>query len=164
MVSMTAPRTQIMPPVPEQLEPALARWPLHAALELGALSTAPGCARAWTRQIAWEWRLSRLASNAELIVSELVTNAVQASRAMRQAAVRIWLVSDRGQIVVFVWDASPLPPVLADPGEDAENGRGLLLVEAVSERWGHFGSDRGGKVVWAVIPGTGPSPDRPRPQ
>jgi anti-sigma regulatory factor (Ser/Thr protein kinase) len=155
MASMTAPGTQAMPPVPDQLEPALTRWPLRADLELGALPTAPGCARAWTRQIAWEWRLSHLASSAELIVSELVTNAVQASRAVRQAAVRIWLVSDRAQVVVLVRDASPQPPARTDPGEDDENGRGLLLVEALSERWGHFGYAGGGKVVWAVLPGTG---------
>jgi anti-sigma regulatory factor (Ser/Thr protein kinase) len=114
MATVTAPGTQAMPPVADQLGPALARWPLRAALELGALPTAPGCARAWTRQIAWEWRLPRLADSAELVVSELVTNAVQASRAMRQAAVRIWLVSDGVQVVVFVWDASPQRPARAD--------------------------------------------------
>ena len=64
--------------------------------------------------------------------------------------VRLWLVSDRQQIVIFVWDASPLPPAPADAGEDAESGRGLLIVEAASERWG-WGSPPalGGKVVWA---------------
>jgi hypothetical protein len=44
--------------------------------------------------------------------------------------------------------------VPADPGADAENGRGLLLVEALSERWGYFGYD-GGKVVWALVLGAG---------
>jgi anti-sigma regulatory factor (Ser/Thr protein kinase) len=155
MATVTASGTQTMPPVADQMGLALARWPLRAALELGALPTAPGCARAWARQIAWEWRLPRLADSTELAVSELVTNAVQASRAMRQAAVRIWLASDGTQVVIFVWDASPQPPVLADPGGDAENGRGLLLVEAISQRWGHFACDGGGKVVWAVVPGTG---------
>jgi anti-sigma regulatory factor (Ser/Thr protein kinase) len=154
MASMTPTRTQTVHPRPGQ-PPAPATWPLRAALDLGAVPTAPGCARAWTRQILWEWRLSRLADSADLIVSELVTNAVQASRAMRQAAVRIYLVSDRAQVVVFVWDASLQPPWRADPGEDDESGRGLLLVEAVSGRWGHFGHDGGGKVVWAALPGTG---------
>jgi hypothetical protein len=84
---------------------------------------------------------------------ELVTNGVRASRAMGRDAVRMWLVSDLGRVVVFVWDASPLPPApAADPGADAESGRGLLLVEALSERWGRFGYDGGGKVVWAVCP------------
>ena len=64
----------------------------------------------------------------------------------------MWLVSDLGQVVVFVWDASPRPPAqAADPGADAEGGRGLLLVEALSERWGHFGYDGDGKVVWALL-------------
>jgi anti-sigma regulatory factor (Ser/Thr protein kinase) len=90
------------------------------------------------------------------VVSELVTNGVRASRAMGRDAVRMWLVSDLRQVVVFVWDASPQPPAqAADPGADAENGRGLLLVEALSDRWGHFGYDGGGKVVWAVAVGTG---------
>src|SRR5690349_5500218 len=151
MASMTSTRTHTVHPRPGQPQPAPATWPLRAALELGAVPTAPGCARAWTRQILWEWRLSWLAGSAGLIVSELVTNAVQASRAMRQAAVRIWLVSDRAQLVVFVWDASPQPPARTDPGEDDESGRGLLLVEAVSERWGYFGHDGGGKVVWAAV-------------
>jgi hypothetical protein len=31
------------------------------------------------------------------------------------------------------------------------SGRGLLLVEALSQRWGHFGYDGGGKVVWALL-------------
>jgi hypothetical protein len=35
------------------------------------------------------------------------------------------------------------------------SGRGLLLVEALSERWGHFGYDSGGKVIWAALAGTG---------
>ena len=103
----------------------------------------------------WEWGVAASGESTELVVSELVTNAVQASRAMRQAAVRIWLVSDRAQVVVFVWDASPQPPARADPGEDAESGRGLLLVEAIAQRWGYFGYDGGGKVVWALMPGTG---------
>jgi hypothetical protein len=39
-----------------------------------------------------------------------------------------------------------------DADDDAENGRGLLLVQAVSVRWGwHFPPDIGGKVVWAQI-------------
>jgi hypothetical protein len=71
---------------------------------------------------------------------------------MERDAVRMWLVSDLGQVVVFVWDASPQPPAqAADPGADAENGRGLLLVEALSDRWGHFSYDGDGKVVWALL-------------
>ena len=132
--------------------PFAARWPYQSLLELGALPGAVPCARLHARNVLWEWGLAAFSDSTELVVSELVTNGVRASRAMRQAAVRMWLVSDRAQVVIFVWDASPQPPARADPGEDVESGRGLLLVEAVSERWGHFGYDGGGKVVWAAVP------------
>jgi len=153
MASMTATRRQTMQLRPDQQRPALAGWPLHAALDLGALPTAPGCGRAWTRQILWEWGLSALQESTELLVSELVTNAVQASRAATEATpVRLWLLSDTVRVVILVWDASPEPPVRMSSGDDAENGRGLLLVEAVSDRWGSYPvGDEGGKVVWALV-------------
>ena len=136
------------------------RWPLQSFLELGALPGAVPCARLHTRHVLWEWGLASLADSTELLVSEMITNAVQVSHAMTQAAVRLWLVSDQAQVMVLAWDASPLPPERADPGEDAENGRGLLLVDAISEQWGwyfpgeHIGAsarDQHGKVVWAVV-------------
>ena len=136
------------------------QWPLQSFLELGALPGAVPCARLHTRHVLWEWGLASLAGSTELLVSEMITNAVQASRAMAQAAVRLWLVCDQAQVMVLAWDASPLPPERADPGEDAENGRGLLLVDAISEQWGWYfpgdhvsasARDQHGKVVWAVV-------------
>jgi len=56
-----------------------AGWPLSAHLPLGALPTAVPCARGYTRAILDEWNLADLADAAELIVSELVTNSVQAT-------------------------------------------------------------------------------------
>jgi len=52
--------------------------PLRSYLELGALPTAVPCARLHARQLVWEWGLDGLAESSELLVSELVTNAVQA--------------------------------------------------------------------------------------
>lgn len=153
MASMTATRRQTMQPRPDQPQPALAGWPLHAVLDLGALPTAPGCGRAWARQILWEWGLSALQESTELLVSELVTNAVQAGRAATRAApVRLWLLSDTVRVVILVWDASPDPPVRMSSGDDAESGRGLLLVEVISDQWGSYPvRGEGGKVVWALV-------------
>jgi hypothetical protein len=134
--------------------PFAARWPRQSLLELGALPGAVPCARLHARLVLWEWGLAAVSDSAELVVSELLTNGVRASRAAGQAAVRMWLVSDRAQIVVFAWDASPQPPAPAEPGQDAESGRGLRLIEAITSRWGHFGYDSG-KVVWAAVPATG---------
>lgn len=137
------------------------RWPLQSFLELGALDGAVPSARLHARHVVWEWGLAALADDTELVVSELVTNGVQASRAMTHAAIRLWLASDRLRVLICVWDASPQPPVRMDADEDAEHGRGLLLVEALSERWGWFPAEpdgaspagHQGKFVWAVMPG-----------
>lgn len=93
-----------------------------------------------------------LSDIAELLVSEIVTNAIQVSQAdMDSAPVRLWLLADRSRLLILVWDASPLPPVRVSSSADAENSRGLLLVETISARWGwHFLPDKGGKVVWAL--------------
>ena len=134
-----------------QVAPFVAGWPLQSFLELGALPGAVPCARLHTRQVLWEWGLAECSETTEVLVTELTTNAMQASRALMQDdPIKLWLVSDKMQVVVQVWDASPLPPVLIDTDDDAETGRGLLLVEAISARWGwHFPPDTGGKVVWA---------------
>jgi len=121
------------PPYPSALSHATLReLSLRTFLELGALPGAVPCARLHTRQVLWEWQLTRLSDNAELLVSELVTNAVAASESLPQCSpVRLWLLARTGLLVVMVWDGSPKPPVPADAGGYAENGRGLLLVEAV---------------------------------
>ena len=132
--------------------PFAARWPLRTFLELGALPGAVPCARLHARNVLREWGPTVFSESTGLLVSELVTNAIQISRLAEQdAPVRLWLVSDRTQVVIFVWDASPLPPLPGDVGEEAESGRGLLIVQAVSARWGwDFLPGMGGKVVWAV--------------
>jgi hypothetical protein len=65
--------------------------------------------------------------------------------------VRLWLLSDRQRVLVLVWDANPQPPIRIDVDLAAEAGRGLLLVEALSNKWDWYGHrEMGGKVVWAL--------------
>ena len=127
--------------------------PPRAALDLGALSTAPGCARAWTRQVLWEWQLTALSETAELVVSELTTNAMLASRRLGRPHIRLTLTLDDRELVISVYDQSPSAPGPANAGAEDENGRGLLLVEALSNQWGWYTFNEGthGKVVWAVV-------------
>ena len=140
-------------------------WPLQSYLELGALPTAVPCARLHTRLVLGEWGLQILTETVELIVSELVTNGVVASErltASRYAGrwapgtppVRLWLCSDRTHVVIQAWDSNDQMPVRQDAALEAESGRGLQLVEAVSEDWGAFRPDSStGKVVWAAATG-----------
>jgi anti-sigma regulatory factor (Ser/Thr protein kinase) len=129
-------------------------WRLRSYLELGALPGAVPCARLHARQVLWEWRLEDQAATVELLVSELVTNAVHAcgDLAAGVAPVRLCLCSDCNQVVIQVWDGSPQMPARRDAEPETEDGRGLLLVDSLSARWGSYqpaGSD--GKVVWAVV-------------
>lgn len=68
----------------------------------------------------------------------LTTNAIQAYPPIANAAIELWLASDCERAVILVWDPSAQPPAPADPGQDAEDGRGLLLVQALSLQWGWY--------------------------
>jgi anti-sigma regulatory factor (Ser/Thr protein kinase) len=100
-------------------------WPLRAYLELEVADTAPRQARHYARQALGEWGLADLAEDAELVISELVTNAVQATAALpatpfaghpRSAAphVRLWLSADKGRLLILVWDPSDELPARPD--------------------------------------------------
>ena len=153
------PFTPAPPPVPR--DPAAPdhhwpdRWPLRSYLELAALDTAPGSARARARAVLWEWGLDAIGDEAALIVSELVTNAMLSTRAARSAEpVRMWMLGSTGAGVLFlVWDATEPPPVRRVTVPDAEYGRGLDIVDPLCAHWGSYYPDRhaGGKIVWAAM-------------
>jgi anti-sigma regulatory factor (Ser/Thr protein kinase) len=130
------------------------QWPLRSYLELGALPTAVPCARLHARLLLWEWGLNGLAADAELLVSELVTNAVKTTAGQQQAAIRLQMRSDSTRVRVEVWDADPRPPVPIDgtPDLQEEGGRGLFLVAALSARWDWYLTEEpAGKVVWCEL-------------
>jgi anti-sigma regulatory factor (Ser/Thr protein kinase) len=98
--------------------------------------------------------------DAELVISELLTNAVQASLAAPPASgartaapvVALCLTLDSDLLTVLVGDCRPEPPVRrADPDGDDEAGRGLVIVQAISDDWGIRPVAGGGKVVWARL-------------
>ena len=141
----------------------VATWPLTDTLTLGALPTAVASARMHARAMMAEWALDDLADDISHVVSELVTNAIRAStgadgRPNYPAAsgalpvVHLRLQSDHRRAIVEVWDLSTALPAAKQPAPDAESGRGLLLVEALAERWGweHIPTWPG-KVVWAEL-------------
>jgi anti-sigma regulatory factor (Ser/Thr protein kinase) len=132
---------------------------LQTHLELAALPSAVPCARGHVRSVAHEWGLPQLADTAELLASELVTNAVRASQQLTPRAdlpsvpvVHLWLACDHHQhsLVIHVWDANSQMPLRRDATPDAESGRGLLLVDTLSAGWGTYRKDDG-KIVWAMI-------------
>ncbi|MGI8446683.1 MAG: ATP-binding protein [Streptosporangiaceae bacterium] len=114
------------------------------------MPTAVPCARLHVRTRLHEWQLGGLAETAELVASELSTNAVSAVARLPEPLVRLRLAADRQCVLIEVWDASPQMPALREPGLDEEGGRGLLLVAVLSDAWGAYPC-RVGKIAWAVV-------------
>ncbi len=137
-------------------------WPLRSYLELRAVPVSVRVARLHAKSVLYEWRMGALADTAELIVSEITTNAVRASatiarrrdesgQAPHAPQIRLWLTSDQRNVVIQVWDGDPRLPACQDPAPEAEAGRGLLIIEALSAQWGCCTRDgQGGKITWAV--------------
>jgi anti-sigma regulatory factor (Ser/Thr protein kinase) len=128
-------------------------WPLCSFLELGAFDSAVPCARGHVRAIAGEWGLEELADIAELLASEMVTNAVHASERLRTSelpVIRLGVISDRISIVIRVWDSNKEMPMLRDAAPDDESGRGLEIIDTLAVDWDAYRQGNG-KVVWALI-------------
>lgn len=108
-------------------------------------------ARQQAERAARLWSLGTAATSAlELVVSELVTNAVKHARTPPGRQVGVTLTLGEKTVRVEVRDADPAPPKFRHPTDDAEDGRGLLLVENLCQRWGveHMVI---GKAVWAEV-------------
>jgi anti-sigma regulatory factor (Ser/Thr protein kinase) len=95
---------------------------------------------------------------AELLISELMTNAVKFSARSHPPAraanddIRLELAYSPGKLTVAVTDSSPDTPVVSRPGTDAEDGRGMMLVAALTLEWAWRDQPDGGKTVYCVIP------------
>jgi anti-sigma regulatory factor (Ser/Thr protein kinase) len=139
-----------------------ATWTVQSVLAIAALPTATPCARLHARTIAHEWGLGDLADTIELVVSELVTNAVRASMDHDErprytadtglACIHLRLSTDGQAALVEVWDENFKLPEPTRARLDDKSGRGLMLVDALAARWGWNlpGSGRG-KIVWALV-------------
>jgi anti-sigma regulatory factor (Ser/Thr protein kinase) len=77
------------------------------------------------------------------------------------ACIGLRLSSDQVRVLIEVWDGNPHPPatrpVNADgvPALDEAGGRGLFLVEALSQRWSWYPVAQEGKCVWCELATTG---------
>ncbi|WP_433183834.1 ATP-binding protein [Actinoallomurus sp. CA-150999] len=125
---------------------------------IAALPSAAGRARTYTRWALRTWRLDTMVETAELLVSELVTNAVKATgglngslragRAETGSSIYLCLSTFSEKLLIEVWDRSDESPHRRTASDDDENGRGLVLVQALSKDWGYETLYSGGKIVW----------------
>lgn len=104
-------------------------------------------ARHLTRALLIDWGFSGQGEVAELLVSELVTNALRYVK----GAVDLSFSAEDGLLRVEVEDTNPELPRVRAPRPDDERGRGLPLVDMLSCCWGSVRTGRG-KVVWFELP------------
>lgn len=149
------------------------QWSRQSYLELGAMASAVPSARLHARLVIGEWGLGELADTVELIVSELVTNAMLASVGLMGSRfqgvwspgpppIRLWLQADQARVLIQVWDGSDRMPriqgqevtgsIEASGTQPRESGHGLLIVEALCTKVGvYLLEESSGKVVWGEV-------------
>ncbi|WP_149829515.1 SpoIIE family protein phosphatase [Streptomyces tailanensis] len=121
------------------------RLPAHrvASWELPADPARVAEARKTTARQLGLWGLDELAFTTELVVSELVTNAIRHAT----GPIRLRLILER-TLICEVFDGGPTAPHLRHPRTTDEGGRGLFLISQFTQRWGtRFLPE--GKVIWA---------------
>ena len=123
-----------------------------STLELAPLPGAASCARLHAVSVLHEWGLRALADDTALIVSELITNAADASAVLpERPPVTLRLLAGERSLIIEAWDRSPLDLEARQASPDDECGRGLAVVAALSARWGCERIAGRQKVVWAEL-------------
>ncbi|MGW2044474.1 ATP-binding protein [Streptomyces sp. NPDC001858] len=131
------------------------------ALQLPHDPRAARIARVTLRAVLAGHGMAQLQDAAELLATELVTNAYRHSTG--PATLRLRGLG-RGRLRVSVWDANPhIPPPFGTrsgprrlpvpAGPNAEAGRGLFLVSHYAETWGGYPLGGGGKLLWCEVGG-----------
>ncbi|MFC8247947.1 ATP-binding protein [Streptomyces chartreusis] len=103
--------------------------------------------RAVVRSLLGEWEMRELTDAVELGVTELVANVV---RHVPDRRCEVLVLRQRDRVRIEVSDGCPrLPATTAELDLDSENGRGLVLLDAVADKWGvDAAGRRDGKTVW----------------
>lgn len=117
-----------------------ASWTLPASFE------AAGQARRLATTQLKDWGIEELSDSTELVVSELVTNALRYA----EGPIGLRLICDRA-LTCEVSDDSNTAPRLRRARDDDEGGRGLFITEQLTQRWGAR-PNRHGKTIWAEQP------------
>jgi hypothetical protein len=161
-----------LPASPPQLLPVPAAWWQTPAVTSRPLSPVPEearNARQFVRELLTCWGLEYLTDDAEIIIAELVGNAVRhglsssggvttrriPSRARSSDGgafgLRLCLLRRVGEVMLAVTDPSGEAPTPREPSYTGESGRGLQIVGALSYVWGWSPIEGHGKAVWAVL-------------
>jgi anti-sigma regulatory factor (Ser/Thr protein kinase) len=126
--------------------------PRLIALTVPSIPGSVPVARLHVRAALGSRGLGEYADDAEIITSELVTNAIQhlCDNGTQTIEVTITYAESPAAVTIAVSDSSPRGPIRRDTPAGSEQGRGLQIIEALSAHWGWRQED-GGKVIFAVL-------------
>jgi anti-sigma regulatory factor (Ser/Thr protein kinase) len=124
----------------------MGQWRVTA--DIPATAHGPATARRVIDAMLRGWGLDRLAEDAQLVASELVTNAYQ--HAPGTASFELQVVGQGDRLRICLADGSSVRPMIRDLDRDRPHGRGMRIVESLASGWGsdHHG---GGKLVWVEL-------------
>ncbi|MEV5569179.1 ATP-binding protein [Spirillospora sp. NPDC052269] len=123
---------------------------LFSCVEIPGQESGVPCVRRWARNLLADPHTQNLAGDAELIVSEYVTNAIwHSASGLAGGRVRVELLLTAAVLRVTVYDDGPTDTVAPDDAD--EHGRGLLLVAACSDDHGHRHLPDGQHLSWASV-------------
>lgn len=121
-------------------------------------------ARTYVTRILADWGRADLTDDAQLVASELLTNAIKATQDTHQPNALthgtsagyechpwIGLHQMGDDVVLEVWDCNRNPPKLRAPESWEVGGRGLQVVNDLATSWGYRWPKTGGKIVWAML-------------
>jgi hypothetical protein len=146
-----------------RLLPVPSAWWETPAITSRALSARPEearTARYFVRELLTCWGLEALADDAEMIIDELVVNAVlhgtragliRANPGTGRTVLRLCMLRRVGEVMLAVIDPASQTPMPRQPDWGGESGRGLQIVAALSHVWGWSPIAGHGKAVWAVL-------------
>lgn len=119
----------------------------NASIELPPKSMASAAARRLVTEMlrAWEWDNDERRSDAVLLTSEIVANAVEHTET--EPSLVLELAQSDGWLRVALADSSALRPIVHEMDQQARRGRGMQLVATLAQRWG-VDDVHGGKRVW----------------
>jgi anti-sigma regulatory factor (Ser/Thr protein kinase) len=128
----------------------------YASAQLDPQPAAAARARRLTRETLIRWDMAAsLTDDAEIIAAEIVANAINAVPPGTTGLAIVYAIHAAPPgLRIYTWDIGPGHPVPANPDPDALSGRGLTIINALTERWGWWPTPSGGKVVYATLAAT----------
>lgn len=124
----------------------MGQW--RAVVELPVDVRAPGNARRLVRAMLGTWELETHVDDAQLLISELITNVLQ--HAPGADSLELQVSATEAALRIALADGSSIKPVVRELTDDRPSGRGMYIVEVLASRWG-VEEREGGKRVWVEL-------------